>query len=75
MDDKGVIEQLAEVDAQLFEQRRLLFVDQENDAINIDDIQLIVFHGVLKVDGKLVPAHQNDFFNEFSKDAFAAAFR
>ena len=56
VDNESVIEQLAEMDADLLEQRRLFFVDQENDPIDIDDVQLIVFHGKLEVDGKLVSA-------------------
>lgn len=73
-DNKGIIKQLAQVNADLLEQRGLLFLDQEDDAIDIDNVQLAVFHRTLEVDGELGTAHQDDFFDELPEDAFASVF-
>lgn len=83
MMDKGVVKQLGKEDADLHRQRGLLLFGNENNAVDVDDVESTVLHGLCtynawdqirlwRFDGKLAAASQDDFFDEFPKSAIAA---
>jgi len=75
--DESVIKELGNKDAELCRQRRLLLFGYESDAIDVDYVELAVFHrfGLLcYVERKLMPALQDDAFHKLTEHAFAAVF-
>ena len=75
--DESVIKELGKKDAELRRQRRLLLFGYESDAVDVDYVELAVFHrfGLLGyVERKLMPALQDDAFHKLAERAFAAFF-
>ena len=46
MDNEGVVEQLAKENTELLDQRRLFFIGDENDSVDVDYVKLAVSHGL-----------------------------
>lgn len=75
--DESVIKELGKKDAELRRQRRLLLFGYESDAVDVDYVELAVFHrfGLLGyVERKLMSALQDDVFHKLTEHAFAAFF-